>query len=295
MLHSKDSSLDAVQNSANSLDEPDFTPIDLSPKTFTLGMPHMACDGVSRGWLLRQACHAHWGAIASRLQARPTAFQDRDGARVLPSVVACTISGDATKFREDDVCTKYLTEKPRPENGWRSQLELRSHRADAIRAEIVTSFARRAGGSNRSLEPANLGSVFQTTRNHPEMRRTSLIRRFGNSMRARANADSDPPHRIVQIDRHQHVNGVGLVYFAAIHDILEAAEYNALPGPVQAWPMRERRVHYFANLDVGDCLEVTSRASAQSLVPSASVVVQSHARRGSDGKVVVVSESTYSP
>lgn len=293
MLQRKDYISDAAQRNAGSIDNPNLADLNILQRHFTLGMPHMGYDGVSRGWMLRQACHAHWGAIASNLKAKPTDFQDRDGARVLPSVVACTINGDAARFCEDDVCTTYLTEQPRRENGWRSQLELHNGRANVIRVEIVTSFARRAGGSNRDLEPANLAPAFQAARDHPDARRTSLIRRLGKSMRVRATADADPPHRIVPVDRHHHVNGVGLVYFAAIHDILEAAEYRAIPDLVHAWPMRDRRVHFYGNLDVGDCFEVTSRASVQSLSPSGSVVVQSHARRGSDGTLIVASESIY--
>ena len=83
--------------------EPDSLPAFRSDP-FRLGMPHLGPDGVHFGWLLREACHIHWGCIADSMKIAPSAFFDRSGARVLPSVVACTLNGEASRFREDDMC-----------------------------------------------------------------------------------------------------------------------------------------------------------------------------------------------
>lgn len=259
---------------------------------FRLGMPHMSATGVRHSWLLRQATHRHWAQIAAQVGVNPSEFRDKKGARVLASVVACTLNGDADAFREDDLCELTTTERPSAANGWRSQLDLTSH-GKSIRAEILTSFAKRDGPSNTALVTAELEDTFLTHRDHQDARRTGLIRRLGNGDRARAVKDSAPPHMSFEICQATHVNGVGLVYFANIHDMIARVESNAIPQLVKAYPMRNRRVHFFGNLDVGDTLELTSRASVQSFSPSASVVVQSSARRASDGVVIACSESTY--
>ena len=108
---------------------------------FRLGMPHLDVRGVSSEWLLREACHIHWETIASDLGANPHEVRDLTGARVLPSVVACTLNGDAEDFKEGDLCQMNLAEKPVALNGWRSEVELIGPRS-ALKVEIVTSFSK---------------------------------------------------------------------------------------------------------------------------------------------------------
>jgi probable biosynthetic protein (TIGR04098 family) len=261
---------------------------------FRLGMPHMSAEGASRSWLLREACHTHWTAISARLGVNPTEFRDRKGARVLASVVACTLRGHAAQFREDESCQLFLREAPSAENGWRSEIELRSTQGHSLRAEILTAFSRRAGASNTGLEPAELEDQFSAHQDGEAARRASVIRRLGNSDRILATHLQDRPQQVVAIDPVKHVNGVGLVDFAEIHDILASAERKALPELVRVWPMQNRRVHFFGNLDPDDALEITSHSTAQALSPQGSVVVQSHAKRASDGVVIATAESVYS-
>lgn len=262
---------------------------------FRLGMPHMDAHGASRGWLLREACHIHWCRIAAQIGVWPSGFRDRSGARVLASVVACSVNGDASAFREDDEVHFVTTEPPRAENGWRSQLDLLGHCGASLRAEIMTAFVRRKGPSNTDLEAADLEPHFTTMADAPDARRAAVIRRLGKADLQRAKADSTPPHIVIPIHESAHIDGVGLLSFAGLHDMIDTAERNAVPHLMNTWPLRDRRVHYAGNLDAGDRLEITSNASAQALSPRASVVVRSHARRTSDGHVIAVAESTYWP
>ncbi|MEM1360647.1 MAG: hypothetical protein AAGF94_02895 [Pseudomonadota bacterium] len=265
----------------------------LSPKTLHLGMPHLGQDGVRHGWLLREACHLHWTAIAREFDVPPSEIRDRDGVRVLPSVVACTVNGDASRFSEDDECQLRLTETPSAENGWRSQSDLTNAAGASLRAEILTVFARRRGASNCDLERANLDDELLGCRTSEAARRSHIIRRVGASDRALAKKDTDPPHRVVTISPELHVNGVGLVYFAVIHDEILQAETNSVPNLLKAWPMRNRRIHYFGNLDPGDRMEITARAAAQAIGAAAAVCVSTHIRRASDGAVIATAQSIY--
>ncbi|WP_353471433.1 hypothetical protein PVT71_08900 [Salipiger sp. H15] len=255
-------------------------------------MPHMGASGLRRSWLLREACHRHWLAIAEQAGVKPSELRDRSGARVMASVVACTVNGDARAFREDDECQLLMTEVPRAQNGWRSQCDL-SARGKSLRVEIMTSFARRNGRSNAELGAPDLGGAFRAERDHADARRTCLIRTLGHHDRARAAQDDAPPHLSFEIQEDTHLNGVGLVYFAIIHDMIEQAERNAAPEFVGRFGMRDRRAHFFGNLDVGDRLDITARASAKALSPAACVLVRSHARRASDGRVIACAESIY--
>ncbi len=259
---------------------------------FRLGMPHMDFCGVSREWLLREACHLHWESIAGDFGAHPKEFRDKSGARVLPSVVACTLTGDAEQFNEGDRCQLFEVEKPCAENGWRSQVDLVGNAA-TLRAEIITSFARRNGPANRNLIRAEMEDALQPARKGERAQRTNTIRLLGKSERSKAELETAPPHLTFTIDPDQHLNGVGLVYFAEIHKMITMAERNAVPDLVVAWPMRNRRVNYFCNLDVGDRLELTTETSVQAFSPTASVAVRTFAKRSSDGAVVACAEALY--
>lgn len=273
------------------IDQTNHDPVFEKP-VFRLGMPHMNARGVSCEWLLREACHLHWEAIASEFGVHPREFHDKSGARVLPTVVACTVDGDAEQFQEGDLCKITLVEKPSAENGWRSQVDLGAEKK-ALRVEILTSFARRNGSSNRALENAEIEAALVPSRDGDAAKRTNMIRLLGRNDRAKAEAETSPPHMTIPIDRDEHLNGVGLVYFAEIHRLITKAERNAIPDLVMTWPMRNRRVHYFGNLDAGDCLELTTKTSVQAFSPAASVVVKTFAKRGSDGAIVACAEAVY--
>ncbi|MBE9637367.1 LnmK family bifunctional acyltransferase/decarboxylase [Salipiger mangrovisoli] len=264
----------------------------LSPVCFRLGMPHMSASGVRRSWVLREACHRHWLSIAAQSGVTPSDLRDLTGARVMASVVACTLKGDSAAFREDDLCQFVMTEPPSAQNGWRSQLQLRAP-GKLLCAEILTSFARRNGRSNVKLGVPDLKAMFQADRGHAAARRAALLRTLGRHDRDRAQRENAPPHISFEILEDDHLNGVGLVYFASIHDMIERAERNAAPEILCRFPMRNRRAHFFGNLDVGDRLEVTARASVHSLAPNPAVTVQSHAKRASDGAVIACAESIY--
>ncbi|MEM6667398.1 MAG: LnmK family bifunctional acyltransferase/decarboxylase [Pseudomonadota bacterium] len=258
---------------------------------FRLGMPHMDAAGASRSWLLREACHLHWSHIAGEIGVGPTGFRDRSGARVLPSVIACTVNGDAARFQEDDEVRFRVVEVPSARNGWRSQIDLIGHHGAIVTAEILTSFARRRGSSNARLEAADLEPLFAPDFAVREASRAALLRRLGKADRARVMFDPSEPHVVIPVIKGRHLNGVGLVYFTEMHDMIAAAEHKAVPEPIQSWPIRNRRVHFFGNLDAGDTLELTSYSGALTLSPNSNVIVRSHARRASDNMVVAVAES----
>ncbi|SDF97237.1 LnmK family bifunctional acyltransferase/decarboxylase [Alloyangia pacifica] len=257
-----------------------------------LGMPHMSATGVHRSWVLREACHRHWLSIAAEAGVTPSELRDLTGARVMPSVVACTLKGDAGAFHEDDICTFVQTEAPTARNGWCSRSDLRGPDG-ALSTEILTSFARRNGRSNAKLGTPELETMYKANHGHDAARRAAILRTLGRHDRDRALRDDGPPHMSFEIHEDTHLNGVGLVYFANIHDMIERAERNAAPEIPGRYPMQNRRVHFFGNLDVGDRLEICARASVQRISPDATVAIQSHARRASDGAVIASAESIY--
>ena len=263
----------------------------LSPLEIRIGMPHLSAAGLSLEWLLKEACHLHWNRIASGWSAHPSEIRDLDGQRILPSVVACTVNGDPHAFVEDDVCHLMQVVEPTVDNGWRSQADLVT-RGKAVRVEIVTSFARRNGPSNRFLESANVEEALIPYYDDKGSKRADVLRLMGRADRVEANSSTSPPHLNTKIEQ-RHLNGVGLVYFAEIHRMITASELNVTPDLVRAWPMRNRRVHFFANLDEGDTLELTSTTEVQAFTSATAVFVRTFAKRRSDQALVATAEAIF--
>ncbi len=271
----------------------DPEPETIEPRQFRLGMPHLGTEGVRRSWLLREAGHLHWWAISRQLGTSPGELRDRTGARAMASVVACGIHGQTEHFHEDDDVRLELVQAPFAANGWLSRTRLAGTNGALLTVEIVTAFARRNGNSNRDLEIADMPTEFAPARAGKEARRAAMFRRLGASARWTAEGDKAPAHMTFPIKRSLHLNGVGLVYFAVLHDFIVESEANALPALVAALPIVDRRLHFFGNLDSGDRLDVLCRSSVWCTAPKPSVIVTSYGRRGSDGKVVVCAETHF--
>lgn len=263
------------------------------PFTFRLGMPHLGPAGLSIPWALKQACHGHWWQLADRFDISPSGMRNRDGKRAFASVVACTMNGQYEGFHEDALCRVEIVESPRPENGWLSQTDFEADNGARFRVELVTAFAFRDGLTNRNLLPAEIDGIPAAARGTDDARRADVIRRLGCSDRAGARQNAPDPTLQIGISRTSHFNGVGLVYFAWFPNFFMEAETRLLPQLDLAFELTNRRVHYFGNIDAGDCLEISVNKSVHSLSSSARLVIRSSARRRSDGEVIAVSESIY--
>ncbi len=260
---------------------------------FMIGMPHMDGQGLSLGWLLREAGHQHWWSVAEYTSGHPNGVRDVHGNRALPGIVAAAVSGRADQFSENDVVELKLTQRPSPLNGWRSVTEVRSTSGAVLSVELVTTFATRAGPSNRMLQPAKMAREFLPERGTLTARRTDQIRRMGSLARREALEDRTDPVLSVRIAPQLHFNGMGLACFAGMHDLFVTAETGLVLTMPNTTQVVTRRIHYFGNLDAGDMLDVATRQEGRLAEGKSCLVLTSHARRRTDGFVVAVCESVY--
>ena len=260
---------------------------------FRIGMPHLDGRGLSMSWLLREAGHRHWCAVAEHVGQSANGIHDLDGNKVLAGVLAVVTTGRADAFREDDVAELKLVRRPTPLNGWRSVTELRSTGGAVVSVELVTGFAIRAGTSNHALAPARMRDDLVAERGTMTSGRTDELRRKGSLGRRETRTDGTPPILSVRISPRLHFNGMGLVCFAGLHDHFVSVE-EILPEAVSPHaPAARRRIHHFGNLDAGEMLDVSTRHDHRLSAGRPSLVVTSHARRRTDGAVVAVCESVY--
>lgn len=264
-----------------------------SEAPFRLGMPHLDAGGVSTTWLMKEAGHLHWLAVADALGLEPTQWVDSQGRRCFASVVAATVTGDLTAFEEDTICQFRMVNRPVAGNRWLSQTDLEALGGKRICIEIMTSFATLDGPSNTQLVKAEMPGRVTTDQALPNARRAQILHNLGKVERARALEVQVPPHLSIPISRTEHLNGVGLVYFAQFQTFFAAAEENAIPLMPHGFQLVARRVHYYGNLDPGDVLDTVTEITANAHNLSSWLLAFTHARRKSDGRVIAACESSY--
>ncbi len=258
---------------------------------FRLGMPHLDGTGLALNWLMRECCHRHWWAIAETIGTTPSGLRDIAGDRVMASVVSAKLQGSGTAFAEDDIATLGLVCAPSAANGWRSETIFRSESGAAMTVELLTAFAKRSGKSNTGLAAGDMPEALRPPRADPAGRRARILRARGRAERAAAEELEEPPHMSFPIVGRAQFNGVGLTYFANFNDFFDHAEAAAMPPALDGMPSIDREIHYFANIDAGDTLEIHTRISAAGIHPVPVVECISHARRRSDGAVIAAART----
>ncbi|MEO1307050.1 MAG: LnmK family bifunctional acyltransferase/decarboxylase [Pseudomonadota bacterium] len=256
-----------------------------------LGMPHLGSDGLSIAWLMKEAGHIHWLAVAEALGTAPSQWFDADGRRCFASVVAATLSGSTVAFQEDTICQFRVVSRPSPETNWLSQIDLETATGERVCVELMTTFATLEGPSNMDLVRSKLSEGIAPPQTMA--RRAQILRDLGKLERKRAEGAGTPPHLSIPISEKEHLNGVGLVYFAQFQNFFATAEANAIPKMPRGCNLVTRRIHYYGNLDPSDTLDIMTEITTNVHNISAWLISFSHARRRSDGNVIATCESSY--
>jgi probable biosynthetic protein (TIGR04098 family) len=237
-----------------------------APATLRLGMPHLDHAGLDARWLLREACDRHWRAL-----------------------------GDLAAMREDDRAALALSVAPSRENGWRSVTTLAAESGAQVTAELLTAFVRRADASNASLRKAEMPPALTALRDYPAGTRTRRLRARGRAAREAAEAEKAPVFYTHRVLSAVDFNGVGLLYFANFPALFAAAEHAATAPMSARFAAARREIHYFGNADCGDALDVSARLRATGIAPEPELVIDSAARRASDGRVIATCETVLRP
>lgn len=261
------------------------------PRALRLGMPHLAPDGLNEAWLLAEAVHHHWLAVARACGTRPAMLRDRTGARVYPAIVSWVHTASPAPFAEDEVARLRHEVGPRAEGGWRSVLRVDGGAEAGARVEMASVFARRDGPSNASLVAAEMDAALCTPP-MPELlpREARILRGRARSLREAAASRPAAPVLTVRVAAHD-LDGAGLLPPAALLRHFAAAEAAALDGPWCAPPVHRREVHAYANVDAGDWLDLDCDLMATEVSPEPAVFSSISARRASDGALVAACET----
>lgn len=263
----------------------------MEPAALRLGMPHLNAQGLCPGWLLRECAHLHWQAVARIGPGRPTELRDETGVRCFASIVSAVIDGPLAAFGEDMTVMLHTDEPPSAQNGWRSTARLVSGDA-AVRVELVSAFARRAGTSNRKLEGAAMPPGMRPPRGVDLPARSRVLRARSRSF-AIAAPDGVPPVASAPVTAAVDLNGVGLLYFANFLRFIAMGEEAVLAGPWTLPDVTRREVHWYGNADAGDTLDMTAEPVVSRTNPSPEVNCFSTVRRRSDGVLIAACETRW--
>lgn len=258
---------------------------------FRVGMPHLSCTGLSLNWIFRECCHRHWWSISGGVGCAPSELTDMRGDRMMASVVSATVRGALHQFREDDVVKLEVVTTPRRETGWRSSWVVQSAAGAALRIELVTTFAKRVGPTNKDLRAAELPHELMPYFDGLDAARAQVLKARGRAERNAA-PEAGAPLFSLPVRELAHHNGVGLMYFANFIDPIDQTERMAIPGNFDLFKLASREVHYFVNVDAGDTLEFDCTPRVTGLSPDAEITFSTIGRRKSDQKVIVACTST---
>jgi len=225
-------------------------------------------SGVAEAWLLKATGDFHWQLLAAELQQPTTRWQDQHGNALYASFIAIRYSGELLAHAEQgDRVVATSTLEAAGANRYFSVHELRvSGRSISGRIEMLSSFVRRDGGTNRALvraAPTHQRATSDSVTNPCQalLSQRRLAREEARESFGRESATSHD-HLVCAAEDY---NALGLLYFASFPRIVDRAERDArsmgIEHPKRCYlgPPLERSIHYYGNADAGDTLRTWVR------------------------------------
>jgi probable biosynthetic protein (TIGR04099 family) len=223
-----------------------------------LGMPHLSGTGLSETWLLKELGHRHWLMLAKAAGMPVPDFRDEAGRPVYAAFCAVRLEGARFDLaRENGILavSSLIARVSRTQIFSRHALELDGCFAGTV--EMVSTFVRRTGTSNRSIARVALDIPISVPAGDSqlaglaaEFRTGRLERHFGfdaTDAREIASFRFDPCPA-------QDFNGAGFLYFTSFLGFVDRAEWQLDREPQRQIAARE--VFYYGNVDPGEALRI---------------------------------------
>ncbi len=215
-----------------------------------LGMPHLALNGLSETWLLKELGHRHWLQLARMTGREVPSFRDAQGHVVYAAFRSVeVVDGDLGRARENDTLHIHTTLSRIS----RTQVQSRHQLAiDGLPIGVVTMisvFVHRSGGSsNHAVARVEIDGL------------PAAQMMDGSPVRARP----DPSPSLADASRSwsftpcpsQDFNGAGFLYFTSFLAFVDRAEWAIDPHRAREAITRNREIRYYGNLDPGEAVSV---------------------------------------
>jgi probable biosynthetic protein (TIGR04099 family) len=220
-----------------------------------LGMPHLALNGLSETWLLKELGHRHWLLLARMTGRAVPSFRDTQGHVVYAAFRSVAIAdADFGRARENDTLHIHtaLSRISRTQVQSRHQLVIGNLQIGVV--TMISVFVHRNGGSsNHSVARVEIDGLpmveaahvppMAARPGHRDAERTAGLE--GTSRRW----DFTPCPSL-------DFNGAGFLYFTSFQAFVDRAEWAIDAGSARRAATLHREIAYYANLDPGEAVAV---------------------------------------
>jgi probable biosynthetic protein (TIGR04099 family) len=235
-----------------------------------LGMMHLAPQGLSEQWLLRESGDRHWSLIAAAMGQDRAVFSDTEGRAIYAAF-----------------CATLLTLKP-VQTGWLGeevQIQSELYRVSASQLGSIHSLSI----AGREVAELLMISTFvghdTSGSNHKILRRQPQVQislpdapEALMALADRARQQARQTHDIPDLSEAQVIipcpaldfNAVGLLYFPSFSRFAEQADWVATGGDA---PLACREVIYLGNLNRGESLALHVKGERVSICRSSGKVI----------------------
>lgn len=233
-------------------------------QTYLASMPNLAFTGLSENWLLKECGHQHWLALAE-LHDRPLPdFRDDTGRIAYAAFTAVRCWDMALPSVAENRCFQIGTRIIRSgmARHFSEHTVTLGNNVVARVALLSTFVSRHLAGDNRSVTKACLANSNAALSSASPMQEN-----LQNDNRRLRAGDWKIHHRLRREEcvlagtfdfmpcPDADYNGAGFLYFANFQAIVDRAEW-ALLGLRRAGHTVARELHYYANLNIGESLQV---------------------------------------
>ncbi|WP_207456297.1 Pnap_2097 family protein [Azospirillum sp. SYSU D00513] len=229
-----------------------------------VGMPHLALNGLSETWLLKECGHRHWMMLARELGQPVPDFRDRTGATVYATFTAVSTADAALDQVEENDRLRF---EGRIERVSRTQFQSTQRIAvgerTVARVTLLSVFLKRAqAGDNRSVVravPSRMPLALFEPGAGQGLAGTAYGFRdgsWGEHMGFRREERRILASHPIDPCPHGDFNGAGFLYFASFQGFADRAEWAFHRDRSARLTTARRELFLYGNVNPGDRLTV---------------------------------------
>lgn len=235
-----------------------------------VGMPQLAWNGLSESWLLADCGDRHWQLLAEAAGMPVSRLRDGGGRRVYPAFRAVRLrQGRFGSVAEDDLLEidSVLGRVSRSQFYSKHLVSTGAGLCAVVEMQSVF-IARETDGLNTSAVRSPVAGLEQVPVLDEGLRFAGLNRQVAQAPQERepgrsARGGHSHAPLVLRPCPSLHFNGVGFLYFARFHELVDHAEWGWFGPRAAACVTTERHLLYHGNADVGSALSVQLSAVAE--------------------------------
>ncbi len=266
-------------------------PVLEQPDPIRLGSSHLDENGLSTAWVMREVGRMHWMSVWDAIGMPPSECTNCQGSGLTATVRAATLTGTTTAFRKGTDCQLRMVAPPTKDSMWLSQTDLETTTGERLCVEVMSTFAPPQEAAAHKQQPNE--APFDTSASAMPARRADILRKLGKLELHRANEHNALPQMSIPISSRDHLNVGGKVCFSAFQEFFASAESRAMLNISVDAQLVARRVHYYANPDIHDTLDIVTDITTNVHNLPAWLLAFSFTRSRLDGQIVAACESSY--